>query len=293
MKPLHYAGPMEGITTAAWRNAHRKIFGGADRYFAPFFTADQNHRLKPKDIRELSADEKDLVPQVLTDKADLFIWACGQLSDMGFDEVNLNTGCPAPTAVTRNRGSGLLTDLEYLDAMLNEIFTSVKDIKVSVKTRTGFENSENWPQILSVFNRYPLSCLIIHGRSRNQFYDGEADRELFRYALSETDIPLVYNGDIFSKEDEAFTEGWNIMAARGLASDPALFRDTSATSAELTAFHDNILESYLEYMSPADAVRHMKALLIYMTGEDLPKKIKKAKTPAEYAEHVHRLFADT
>ena len=279
---------MEGLTGFAWRKAHQEVFGGADKYFSPFVVANQTHKFKTKELRDLTQDEDNLIPQILTNKAEHFIWAAKELKEMGYEEINFNLGCPSATVVTRGKGSGILRDIDKLDSMLNEIYTALPDMKISVKTRIGFEDKAEWPAILDVYSRYPIHELIIHTRLRSEFYEGNADREIFAETLLHTDIPLIYNGDVCSN----INEDWNLMAGRGLLKDPALFRKMAggkdASKEELIHFHDELVRLYSSYMSgDGPVIHHMKSLWVYWGesfeyDERVMKKLKKAKSMSEY-----------
>ena len=133
----YYFAPMEGITDSIFRRAHHRHFGGVDRYFMPFLSPTIHRALTHKEDRELPmADSEDFaaVPQVLTKVADDFLWAAQVCADRGYDEVNLNIGCPSGTVVSKGKGSGMLRDLAALDAFLEEIFTK-SPLPISVKTR--------------------------------------------------------------------------------------------------------------------------------------------------------------
>lgn len=293
MEAKLYAAPLEGLTGYVWRAAHRAAFGGADKYFAPFISPNQNHKFKTKEFRDLSQSETDLIPQILTEKSEHFVWAAERLGELGYDEINLNLGCPSGTVVTKGRGAGALKDLESLKRLLDEIYTLLPDTKISLKTRTGFASSEEWPALLELLRQYPVYELIIHPRCREELYKGKADRELFLETLrSENKLSLVYNGDINSPDDSAFGYGCNLMAGRGLIADPALFRrakgGAAASREELIDFHEALLEGYREYLSgEVPLVHKMKELWFYYSASfaddgSYMKRIHKAKRLNEY-----------
>ena len=94
--PLDIAfAPMEGLTGAVYRQAHCRVFGGADRYFIPFITPTQDHRFTKRELREILPEHNrglTAVPQLLVRKTEDFLWAAGELAAMGWPEVNLNLG---------------------------------------------------------------------------------------------------------------------------------------------------------------------------------------------------------
>ncbi len=288
-----YAAPLEGVTGYVWRGAHRTVFGGADRYYTPFIAPDRNYHFQTKQLRELSQGESDLVPQLLVNRADYFIWTARELEKMGYKEVDLNLGCPSGTVVAKHKGSGMLRDTEALDAILGEIFAALPDMKISVKTRIGLRSEDEWEAVSEVFARYPISELIIHPRLQCEFYNGAARREMFLRELGKSPLPLVYNGDVGSPDDPAF--GWDcpVMAGRGLIKDPALFRRArggeSANREELIRFHGLLTEGYRTYMQGDVPLLHcMKELWSYLRysfsdTEDAMKRMHKAKDIAEYS----------
>ena len=79
----------------------------------------------------------------------------GVCRDYGYPEVNLNVGCPSGTVTAKGKGSGMLRDMDGLDAFLEQIY-SAAPLPISIKTRIGFEQPEEFEKILAVYNRYPI-----------------------------------------------------------------------------------------------------------------------------------------
>ena len=319
-----YTAPLEGVTGFAWRKAHSEIFGCADKYFSPFLSPTEHHSFTTRELRDITQGEKNLVPQILASKADHFVWATEYVMELGYSEVNLNLGCPSGTVVSKGKGSGMLRDTEALDRFLDEIFERLggrlcgepggnlgeepggnlgeahDGLKISVKTRTGLNDSSNWPAILDVFNKYPISELIIHPRAKTEMYKGKANRELFLDTMKKTELPLVYNGDVATPDDEALSFGCPVMVGRGLIRRPALFREIrggkSASRSELASFHDLVLEYYQIYISGDSQILHkMKEFWHYFEDnfdapDSLLKKIYKSKSLSEYKMAVSSVF---
>ena len=246
----YYFAPMEGLTDSIYRRAHHTYFSGVDRYYMPFLSPTIHRTLTHREDRELPmADSVDFqaVPQVLTKVAEDFLWAARVCRDRGYDEVNLNVGCPSGTVVSKGKGSGMLRDLEHLDRFLEEIFRD-SALPISVKTRLGIEDPEEFPKILEIYNRYPIKELTIHPRVRKQFYNGTVDMEMFRYAAEHSRNPLCYNGDITSvaqidKLQQAFPMVESVMIGRGLVADPGLLCGGTDVKA-LEQFMNALLEEY-------------------------------------------------
>lgn len=297
-----YAAPLEGITTAVWRQAHRRIFGGADRYYTPFLSPNANRSWQAKELREITAGETDLVPQLITNRAEHFIWGAKELQKIGYGEVNFNLGCPSGTVVAKHKGAGLLTDPDELDAVLYEIFAALPEVRISIKTRIGRYDASEWEKLLAVYEKYPICQLIVHPRVQKLFYEGRADRALFLRTLSQTKLPLVYNGDVVSPADEALIWGCPVMVGRGLVRDPALLRRIrgggAATRSELTAFHDEIFTRYAAVLGgEKNAVPRMRELWNYLSDsfrDPAPhlKRIRKAKSAPEYLSAARAILTE-
>lgn len=297
----YYFAPMEGITDSIYRQTHHKYYPGLDRYYMPFLSPTIHRTLTHKEDRELPmADSVPFcaVPQILTKVAEDFLWAAGICRDRGYEEVNLNLGCPSGTVVSKGKGSGMLRDIDGLDRFLEEIFAA-SPLPISVKTRLGLENGEEFPRLLEIFNRYPIQELTIHPRVRKQFYDGSVDMEMFRYAVANSRNPLCYNGDLTSLQQiEAFRQEFPgieaVMIGRGLIADPGML--SPGTVAILEAFHNELLERYLEaFGGSRNAMFRLKEnwhfLITQFEGsEKLWKQLRKTTDLGEFRAITTQIF---
>jgi tRNA-dihydrouridine synthase len=145
----------------------------------------------------------------------------------GLPEINLNLGCPSGTVVAKRKGAGFLSEPELLDAFFDRIFSAEGIPAVSVKTRLGVKSPDEFAGLLRIYNKYPISGLIVHARTLTELYKGPVHPEVFAAALAETKIPLCYNGNLFRREDllafsERFPTVKAVMIGRGLVANPAL-----------------------------------------------------------------------
>lgn len=109
---------MEGVTGYLYRNAHHSFFDNIDKYFAPFIVANQGDSFKSREINDILPQNNEglcLIPQLLTNNAEDFIHTSKKIMQLGYDEINLNLGCPSGTVVSKNRGSGFLAKRRELD----------------------------------------------------------------------------------------------------------------------------------------------------------------------------------
>ena len=138
-----YFAPLEGITGFAYRNVHRQFFGDEiDKYFSPFAAPNYTHHFKTRereDIEPANNEGLRLVPQILTNRAEDFLWAAEEMYAMGYREINLNLGCPMPTVVKKGRGSGQLGDLDALDLFLEQICEGMQKIAGPLDAETNAE----------------------------------------------------------------------------------------------------------------------------------------------------------
>ena len=298
----HYFAPMEGLTDSIYRRLHHKYFPGVDRYYMPFISPTMHRILTGREDRELPFADTECfcaVPQLLTKVPEDFLWAAQVIKDRGYAEVNLNLGCPSGTVTAKGKGSGMLADLDALDRFLDSIF-SATPLPISIKTRLGVTESEEFPALLEIYNRYPIKELTIHPRVRKQFYTGGVDLEMFRYAVVNSKNPLCYNGDILSLADaeniqEKFPQVEAVMIGRGLIGDPGML--SGGTDVEkLEAFCNELLEAYLvAFGGSRNAMFRLKenwGFLIahFEDNEKLWKKLRKTTDLAEYRSITKEIF---
>ncbi len=318
MKTIFYFAPLEGITGYTFRNVHHQYYEGMDKYFSPFLSPNQHHAINPKEKRDILREHNkgiSLVPQILTNKAELMLATAKELKQIyGYEEVNLNLGCPSKTVVSKGKGAGYLADTEKLERFLEEVFTTIsvseQDFpQISIKTRIGMDDAEEFTELLRIYNQYPLSELIIHPRVQKDFYKNTPNLEVFAQAVEQSKHSLCYNGDIctlegFLRMKETFPTVEKIMIGRGLLTNPALVEELQAYEKcmeqgetwngykidfyRLKQYHDKLFEKYIEQMSgDTNVLFKMKELWVYL-GRMFPeeerqiKKIKKANKLLEY-----------
>ena len=254
----YYFAPLEGLTDSIYRRLHHKYFGGVDRYYMPFLSPTIHRTLTHKEDRELPFAGKEAftaVPQILTKVPEDFLWAAKTCADRGYDEVNLNVGCPSGTVVSKGKGSGMLRSPGELDRFLDAVFRDCP-LPITVKTRLGLEKSEEFPALLEVFNRYPIAELTVHPRVRKDFYKEPIREDWFRYACENSKNKLCYNGNLVKKEDiqriaEKYPKVESVMIGRALIGDPGMLIPEGTTAKQLRAFHDALTEEYIAVFGSA------------------------------------------
>lgn len=306
-----YFAPLEGITGYVFRNVYHELFGaGVDKYFTPFIAPTSNKIMKTKEFNDMLPEHNQgmvTVPQILCNDADLFINAAQELNRHGYTEVNLNLGCPSGTVVSKYRGSGFLAQPEKLDAFLDRVYEHFAntDMKVSLKTRIGKEDPEEFHELLRIFNQYPVSELIIHPRIRTDFYKNKPNLTVFQEAVDKSGNPLCYNGDIFTAMDyrdmtDRFPTVDSVMLGRGLIANPGLIRHikdgSELTKEEIRTYNYRLLEAYQKALSGDKFVLFKtKEMWIYMghmftNHEKYVKKMKKSQTVTDFKIALEQLL---
>lgn len=304
-----YLAPMEGLTGYIYRNAHNAYFNNVDKYFSPFIAANQSESFKTRELRDILPENNQglvLIPQLLTNKAADFIHTSKKLKDMGYNEVNLNLGCPSGTVVSKNRGSGFLSQRDELDAFLYEIYNKAVT-KISIKTRLGRNQPEEFYQLIEIFNKYPIEELIIHPRIQKDYYNNRPNLRIFKDALFKSKNPVCYNGDIFTVMDykefkNDFPNVGYLMIGRGVIANPGLINDIKSNikldKSLLKDFHDKLYSDYKQVLFGDINVLHkIKGLWVYMisvfsNNEKYAKRIKKSQRLYDYDEVVSNLFKE-
>lgn len=311
--------PMEGITTFVFRKNFHKYFGGIHRCYTPFLSSLHLSTQQKNEVLPEHNEGMTVIPQILTNRTDEFLEISKALQEYGYTTVNFNLGCPSGTVVSKHRGSGFLNVPLQLEQFLDEVFEKCP-LKISIKTRIGFEDEEEWESLLRLYEKYPLDELIVHTRLRSDLYKLPARPEMIlpaRNALEagsfrradpgDTHPFLCYNGDITSKESLDRVRAIDplcdrVMVGRGLISDFNLIRRlTDEPLLEKSVYADflwDLMHDYIELMQGSDrnVLYKMKEIWVYL-GDSFTdprpfvKKIKKSNRLSEYEAAAKELFA--
>ena len=299
--------PMEGVTGCVYRRVHASSFPGVDRYCAPFLAPDGSGRCKDSAWRDLRPENNPQglpLPQILCNSAEAFLSVARELEAMGYEEVNLNAGCPSGTVTPKHKGAGMLLDLRSLDDFLADVFSRCP-LKLSVKTRLGYASTAEFPAILDIYRRYPLSELIIHARDRAGLYRSRPDVGAVAEALPRCPFPLCYNGNIVDicslrAVEAAVPALERVMVGRGAAANPALFRVLKGGGALEKDELRDFLGRYEAALTASGLSEHyslgrLKELWFYL-GALFPsdakglKRIRKAQVLTDYREAIRALL---
>ena len=298
-----YMAPLEGITDSIYRRLHHKFFPGVDRYYTPFFSPTIHRALTNREARELPPADSlgaEVVPQLLTKASEDFIWMTGVCKDLGYREVNLNLGCPSGTVTAKGKGAGMLREPDVLAQFLDEIFAG-SQLPISIKTRIGFTEPEEFYRLLEIYNQYPVKELTVHPRVRQVFYGGAVDLQAFAYAARNSRAPLCYNGNLCTKTNidiimQQFPELSAVMLGRGLVGDPGMLSPGGTARETLEAFLNALLEEYsTAFGGSRNAMFRLKEnwrylFCLFAPDAKLQKRLRKATDLQEYTAVTHEIL---
>jgi tRNA-dihydrouridine synthase len=306
--PTLTLAPLRGLTDAIYRNTAARHFQGFDNSIAPFLSTFQGTKIKSAKLRELLPENNQdmpVVPQILAKHADQFVVLADMLFDLGYPTINWNLGCPYPMVANKKRGSGLLPFPAEIDAFLKYIQQMKGNL--SIKTRIGRHTPDEIKTLLEIFNRYPLTELIIHPRLGVQMYKGHPDLDTFSYCLNHSAHPITYNGDINTIKDynrlkKQFPDVTNWMIGRGALANPFLAEQIKNILAEknqilrLNKFHADLFNQYHKRLhGSGHLLGRMKGVWYYLADRLINpkkslKKIQKTRTVDHYQKMVTTLF---
>jgi tRNA-dihydrouridine synthase len=304
-----YLAPIQGFTDYSFRAAFASAFEMPDAAFAPFINC---HESNPKMFRDVLPERNEgvvLIPQILGNDPERMLKVVNELQQMGYNEVNINMGCPYPMVTKKGMGAGLLNQPEKIRQML-DVLTSRSDCRLSVKMRLGFQQANECLSLIPVLNQFPLSEVIVHGRTAGQMYTGEVDIEMFTRFYKELKMPVCYNGNIFTLDDvlqlqQKFSDINRWMLGRGLIANPLLLHeiktgeraDEANKIKAISSLHDALLQQYETRLSgTAHIFNKIKPFWEYFSPafegyEKALKKIRKTEKYEAYLAYCNELFS--
>ena len=243
------------------------------------------------------------IPQIIANSVNEFKTLADAIMQKGFTEIDFNMGCPFPMQVSRHRGAGLLSDVQTVKSIMDEIarFTAKNSIKFSVKMRLGQNSPDEAFALLPILNATPLAHITLHPRLGKQQYKEAIDFASFVRFYDECRHPLVYNGDITSvsqmrKMEAGYPKLAGIMIGRGMLARPSLAAEYKAASEANAAgiSEKDLLRKILEmhsrlyeharstYQGDSQILSHVKSFWEYLEPSIPKKAFKKIKTAGNF-----------
>ncbi len=230
-----FLAPMAGVTDLAFRTLCREY--GADLVVSEMVSSRGLH-YKDKKTNELLKTndiEAPLIVQLFGNEPDIMAEAAKILEDTGVKYLDINMGCPAPKIVKNGDGCSLMRD-ELLAGKVAEAVVKAASVPVSVKFRAGWDkDSINAVSFAKTMENAGVACVTVHGRTKDQFYSGNADYDIIKQVRDAVSIPVVANGDVTdgtSAKNIIEKTGCNsLMVGRGSLGNPFVFAEIKAAFA--------------------------------------------------------------
>jgi tRNA-dihydrouridine synthase B len=189
----------------------------------------QNHLLnsnKSKHRLDFTSEQSPISIQIAGSEAEELAESAKKALDFGADIIDINMGCPAKKVCNKAAGSALMQNEKLVEDIIKSVVNAV-DIPVTLKMRTGWnEENKNAPTIAKIAEDFGIKMIAIHGRTRSQKYNGEAEFDTVKKISKLVSIPVVANGDINSpekaKEVLDYTGADAVMLGRATQGNPWL-----------------------------------------------------------------------
>ena len=303
---IHFA-PLQGYTDFEYRRIHARHCGGVQTYYSPFIRWEKGG-IREKDIRDILPENNEglhLVPQIICADTDEFNRLTDAIQELGYGEMDLNMGCPAPMQTKLMRGSGILPHPTRVSALLREIERR-PEVRFSAKMRLGFEEKVEWRELSGMLDSSCLKHLTVHPRIGKQMYKGEVDMDAFNEVYDSIHLPIIYNGDVTSMEQvsslsERYPGLHGIMMGRGLLARPTMAKEClmgeemphEERMSILMQMHEDMLGYCTrKYKVDSQILLHIHAFWEYQESQlerKTWKKIMKAANMKNYLEAIRKL----
>ncbi len=306
MLPIFFA-PLQGYTDDVYRRTHHKLVGAVRSYYTPFVRVETGS-IRSKDLRDIAPENNKgvpVVPQIIFGNRKEFEYLANRVEALGYNEIDLNMGCPFPLQVRHGRGSGLLSDT----ATIADIIEGIKargNIRFSVKMRLGREDGDEYKKAIELLNSVNLQHITLHPRTGAQQYKGCIDGERFNEACRISENPIIYNGDILTLDDikrieDNYPQIKGIMIGRGLLGTPSLAQEYNSNETWsnnrriglMIKMHDELMAEYAKILKgDTQMLNKMRTFWEYcepLLGRKPYKKIMKSGNLKNYLIAVNDL----
>ena len=274
--PQIWLAPLHGITSYTFRNTLCRHFGGIDCFMAPFLPAQPAGKFRSKvwqDIAPKNNTALPLIPQLMGNQPEQFVDTVRLLNEQfGYEQFNINIGCPSSPVVRHTRGCGLMPHPDTVEQIVAAV-TEKTPFRLSLKMRLGLHYADEGRELLPRLDNYPLDFLVIHPRLGDDLYEGVPDWDTFEEFCQLTRHKIVYSGDVFTMVDyktlsKRFPNVKAWMLGRGLLRNPFLAeeikgQDSGDKKERFKAFYQDLIENLLPVRGESGTLANLKELWHY------------------------------
>ena len=240
-----------------------------------------------------------IVPQIIACRAEDAKKLVHEIKNLGYDSIDINLGCPFPPIAKHHKGAGLLQYPQEVESLIQGL-SEIDGVAYSVKMRLGWDDANQWMDIIPILNDYNVTQVTIHPRIGSQQYKGQLLIDNLSGFLRACRMPVIFNGEICDKADignayKIWPTLQGVMIGRGAIANPAVMSDKVLSAENVAIFHNELLEGYAQRLNGGEGqllrkMQNLWELMLPYADKKAHKMIRKASSMSKYEQAVNQLI---